>query len=103
MKRLEVTVARGRLRAVKDALVQHGFDGITVSEVLGVRRPVSRIVRSGDADSEDDFVRKIRIEVIVSCEDDLRRALDLIVDKVPVDPEGDDNIMLSEIYLMVVR
>jgi nitrogen regulatory protein P-II 1 len=96
-------VARARLRAVKDALLRHGFNSITVSEVLGVRRPASRVERSREAESEDDFVPKVRIEVIVSSEDDVRRALGLIVDNVPADLDGDDNIMLSEVYLMVVR
>lgn len=65
MKKIELTVKPFQLSAVKDALVDLGIEGMTVSEVRGVKEPGPKPAPRGGSFAED-YTPRIKIEIVVA-------------------------------------
>jgi len=65
MKRIEAIIKPFQLSEVKEALVQAGATGMTVTEVKGFGRQKGHTEHYRGAEYEVDFIPKIKIEVVV--------------------------------------
>jgi nitrogen regulatory protein P-II 1 len=66
MKKIEALVRHYKLEDVKDALMQHGVHGMTVSEVHGFGRQKGQTEVYRGAEYNVDFVPKVKIEIAVA-------------------------------------
>jgi nitrogen regulatory protein P-II 1 len=66
MKKIEALVRHYKLEDVKDALMQHGVHGMTVSEVHGFGRQKGHFQMYRGAEYDVDFVPKVKIEIAVT-------------------------------------
>ena len=66
MKKIEALVRHYKLEDVKDALMQHGVHGMTVSEVHGFGRQKGHLEMYRGAEYNVDFVPKVKIEIAVA-------------------------------------
>ena len=68
MKKIEAIVRHHKLDDIKSVLVEHGFQGMTVTEVRGFGRQKGHTETYRGAEYTIDFVPKIKIEMIVPSE-----------------------------------
>ena len=68
MKKVEAIVRHFKLEDVKNALAEHGIDGMTVSEVRGFGRQKGHTEMYRGTEYTVDFVPKVKLEIICSDE-----------------------------------
>ena len=68
MKKIEAIVRHHKLDDIKSALLEHGFHGMTVTEVRGFGRQKGHTETYRGSEYTVDFVPKIKIEMIVPSE-----------------------------------
>ncbi|MEQ8789071.1 MAG: P-II family nitrogen regulator [Pirellulaceae bacterium] len=96
MKKVEAIVRHHKLDEVKAALVENGFEGMTVIEVRGFGRQKGQTETYRGAEYKIDFIPKIKIEMVVS--DDRGDALvDTIMKAAQTGGIGDGKIFVSEL------
>ncbi len=66
MKKIEAIIKPFKLEDVKDALVEAGIEGMTVSEVKGYGRQQGHSELYRGAEYVVEFIPKIKIEIVVS-------------------------------------
>jgi nitrogen regulatory protein P-II 1 len=66
LKKIEAIIKPFKLQEVKDALIEIGIQGITVSEVMGFGRQKGRTELYRGAEYVVDFLSKVKIEIIVA-------------------------------------
>ncbi len=66
MKKIEALVRHYKLEDVKDALMQRGVHGMTVSEVHGFGRQRGQLEMYRGVEYDVDFVPKVKIEIAVA-------------------------------------
>jgi nitrogen regulatory protein PII len=66
MKKIEAIIKPFKLDDVKNALIQIGVQGLTVTEVRGFGRQKGHTEHYRGAEYTIDFVPKVKIEVVVS-------------------------------------
>lgn len=96
MKKIEAVVRHHRLDAVKSALVDGGFAGMTVTEVRGFGRQKGQTETYRGAEYTVDFVPKIKLELVVS---DLKldAAISTIIKAAQTGKIGDGKIFVSDL------
>ena len=77
MKKIEAIIRHFKLEDVKDALMQQGVHGMTVTEVRGFGRQKGHTEMYRGTEYTVDFVPKIKIEVVVA-DAELPRAIETI-------------------------
>ncbi len=97
MKKLEIVVKPFRLDAIKEALVERGIDGMTVSEVRGLRHEP---VPPGGA-FEPDYIPRMKLEIIVP--DELVDEICAAVHEAAADREGPQRIVPAIFIVPVQR
>jgi len=97
MKKIEAIIKPFKLDDVKDALVEAGIEGMTVSEVKGYGRQQGHAEIYRGAKYIVEFIPKTKIEIVVSNEEYLDKALDIIKTKAHTDSIGDGKIFVSDI------
>ena len=88
MKKIEAIIRHFKLEEVKDALVDHGFAGMTVTEVKGFGRQRGHKETYRGTEYAVDFIPKILVEVAVA-DDRLQLALDTITSAARTGEVGD--------------
>ena len=73
MKKIETIIRHYKLEDVKNALTEHGVQGMTITEVRGFGRQKGHTEVYRGAEYSVDFVPKVRVEVVV---DDVVVAVD---------------------------
>lgn len=97
MKKIEAIIKPFRLEEVKDALVEAGIEGMTVSEVKGFGRQQGHSELYRGAEYVVDFIPKVKLEIVVSTDDYLNAAIDIIKSKAKTGKIGDGKIFVSDI------
>lgn len=64
MKKIEAIIQPGKLHEVKEALVEIGIKGITISEVRGFGRQKGQTEIFRGAEYTVDFLSKIKLEIV---------------------------------------
>ncbi len=97
MKKIEAIIKPFKLEDVKDALVAEGIEGMTVSEVKGYGRQQGHPELYRGAEYVVEFIPKVKIEIVVSNDDYLNKALDAIKEHAKTGKIGDGKIFVSDI------
>jgi nitrogen regulatory protein P-II 1 len=96
MKKITAIIKPFKLDDVKEALVDIGIQGMTVSEVKGYGRQQGHTELYRGAEYVIDFIPKIKLEIVVNSED-LDKAILAIVESAKTGKIGDGKIFVSSI------
>ena len=94
MKKIEAIVRHFKLEDVKNALVEKGISGMTITEVRGFGRQKGHTEMYRGTEYRVDFVPKVKVEVVVD-DAKLQTALDTIVKAAQTGQIGDGKIFVS--------
>lgn len=96
MKKIEAVIRPFKLDDVKEALLEEGIHGLTITEVRGYGRQKGHKETYRGSEYQIEFVPKIKIEVVV--DDPLaEKAIDAILRTAKTGQVGDGKIFISEI------
>ncbi|MFC1978152.1 P-II family nitrogen regulator [Chloroflexota bacterium] len=100
MKKIEAIIREERFEAVKKALEENSYFGLTVSEVSGRghQRGISLQWRAGEY--RVDLLPKLKIEVVV-LDEDVGRAVDAIATHARTGEPGDGKIFVLPVESVV--
>jgi len=97
MKKIEAIIKPFKLEDVKDALVEAGIEGMTVSEVKGYGRQQGHSELYRGAEYVVEFIPKIKIEIVVSSQKYADIAIKAIQEHAKTGKIGDGKIFVSDI------
>ena len=100
MKLIEAIVKPFKLDDVKDALVEMGVHGMTVTEVKGFGRQKGNRETYRGAEYTTDFVPKVKIEVFVA-DNLVPRVIETITRSARTGSVGDGKIFVSDLSSVV--
>lgn len=96
MRKIEAIIKPFKLEDVKDALLEAGIEGMTVSEVKGYGRQQGHSELYRGAEYVVDFIPKVKIEVVVKA-DDVDSVVEKIVEAARTGKIGDGKIFVSTV------
>ncbi len=96
MKKIEAIIRPFKLEAVKDALLEEGVKGITISEVRGYGRQKGHTETYRGSEYQIEFIPKTKIEIIV-VDEQVDKIVDTIVKVASSEQIGDGKIFISNI------
>lgn len=96
MKKIEAIIRHFKLEDVKNALVEKGISGMTITEVRGFGRQKGHTEMYRGTEYRVDFVPKVKVEVVVD-DGKLSTALDTIAKAAQTGQIGDGKIFVSEL------
>ncbi len=97
MKKIEAIIKPFKLDEVKEALVEAGIEGMTVSEVKGYGRQQGHSELYRGAEYVVEFIPKIKIEIVVSNDDYLNKAIEAIKSAAKTGKIGDGKIFVTSV------
>ncbi|WP_294951499.1 P-II family nitrogen regulator [Sulfurovum sp.] len=97
MKKIEAIIKPFKLEDVKEALVEAGIEGMTVSEVKGYGRQQGHSELYRGAEYVVEFIPKIKIEIVVSSQEYADIAVKAINGAAKTGKIGDGKIFVSQI------
>jgi nitrogen regulatory protein P-II 1 len=97
MKKIEAIIKPFKLEDVKEALVEAGIEGMTVSEVKGYGRQQGHSELYRGAEYVVEFIPKIKLEIVVSSDEYMNKAIEAIKSAAKTGKIGDGKIFVSEI------
>ena len=100
MKKIEALIRHFKLEDVKEALMQCGVHGMTVTEVRGFGRQKGHTEMYRGTEYTVDFVPKIKIEIAVT-DGDLPRVIETISRSAKTGQVGDGKIFVTELENVV--
>jgi nitrogen regulatory protein P-II 1 len=100
MKKIEAIIRHFKLEDVKNALVEKGITGMTITEVRGFGRQKGHTEMYRGTEYRVDFVPKVKIEVVVD-DAKLQLALDTIAKTAQTGQVGDGKIFVSDLSEVV--
>ena len=97
MKKIEAILRPEKLPIVKAALEESGYPGMTITEVRGhgVQKGIKQQWRGREFIVE--FLPKVKIEVVVSTDEDVDRILNLIKDNAATGEIGDGKVFVIDV------
>ena len=96
MKKIEAIIRHFKLEDVKNALIEKGITGMTITEVRGFGRQKGHTEMYRGTEYRVDFVPKVKIEVAVD-DNKLQTAVDAIVKAAQTGQVGDGKIFVSDL------
>lgn len=96
MKKVEAIIRHFKLDDLKTALVEAGFQGLTVTEVRGFGRQKGQTETYRGAEYAVDFVPKLKVELVTS-DEAAKKVVDVIIAAAQTGQIGDGKIFVSEI------
>ncbi|MCI0333398.1 MAG: P-II family nitrogen regulator [Planctomycetes bacterium] len=96
MKKIEAIIRHFKLEDVKNALVEKGISGMTITEVRGFGRQKGHTEMYRGTEYRVDFVPKVKVEVVVD-DSKLSMALDTITKAAQTGQIGDGKIFVSSL------
>ena len=100
MKKIEVIIKPFKLEDVKEALVEIGITGMTVSDVKGYGRQQGHSELYSGAEYVVDFLPKIKIEVAVK-DEMVDETIKVIIESAKTGKIGDGKIFVSSLEEVV--
>jgi nitrogen regulatory protein P-II 1 len=96
VKKIEAIVKPFKMQAVKDAVVEVGVEGMTLSEVRGFgRQKGNSEIHEGD-EYTVDFLPKVKFEIVVT-DERAQRTVDAIVRSAKTGKIGDGKVFVAEV------
>lgn len=96
MKKIEAIIKPFKLEDVKEALVEAGISGMTVSEVKGYGRQQGHTELYRGAEYVVDFLPKIKIDLVVN-DEQVDEIIRLITENAKTGKIGDGKIFVSTV------
>ena len=98
MKKIEAVIRRERFEQVDSALKQIGVGGLTLEEVKGRGRTriVTTVYSRGVFTQEEEYIRHLKLEIIVK-DEDATRVVDAIVGSASTGGVGDGKIFVTTV------
>ena len=96
MKKIEATIRHFKIEDVKNALIEQGVHGMTVTEVRGFGRQKGHTEMYRGTEYQVDLVPKIKIEVVVPAED-CQQVVDNVMQSARTGQVGDGKIFVSDL------
>jgi nitrogen regulatory protein PII len=96
MKKIEAIIRPFKLEDVKEALVEEGVRGLTISEVRGYGRQKGHTETYRGSEYRIEFVPKIKIEVIVE-DSKVEKIVDAILKTAKTGQVGDGKIFIYNV------
>jgi len=96
MKLVMAIVKPFKLDSVREALMEVGIQGLTVSEAKGFGRQKGQTEIYRGAEYNVEFVPKVRIEVVID-DDDVERVVEVIRSSALTEKIGDGKIFVLEV------
>lgn len=96
MKKIEAIIRPFKLDDVKEALIEEGVRGLTISEVRGYGRQKGHTETYRGSEYRIEFVPKIKIEVVVD-NNNVDKVVDAILRTAKTGQVGDGKIFISDI------
>jgi len=100
MKKIEAIIKPFKLDDVKEALLEIGISGITVSEVKGHGRQQGHTELYRGAEYVVDFIPKIKIEIVVK-EDMVEEVIKTITESARTGKIGDGKIFVMPVEKVI--
>ena len=97
MKKIEAIIKPFKLDDVKEALVEAGIEGMTISEVKGYGRQQGHSELYRGAEYVVEFIPKVKIEIVVSNDEYANKAIEAITQPAKTGKIGDGKIFVSDI------
>ena len=96
LKKVEAIIRPFKLEEVKEALVEEGIRGMTISEVRGYGRQKGHTETYRGSEYRIEFIPKIKIEVVVD-ESNLDSVVDAILKTAKTGQVGDGKIFIYDL------
>lgn len=96
MKKVEAIIRPFKLDEVKEALIEEGIKGLTISEVRGYGRQKGHTETYRGSEYQIEFIPKIKIEIVVD-DSMLNKVIDAILRTAKTGQVGDGKIFISDI------
>lgn len=96
LKKVEAIIRPFKLEEVKEALVEAGIRGMTISEVRGYGRQKGHTETYRGSEYRIEFIPKIKIEVVVD-ESNLDSVVDAILKTAKTGQVGDGKIFIYDL------
>ena len=96
MKKIEAIIRPFKLDEVKEALVEEGIHGLTISEVRGYGRQKGHTETYRGSEYRIEFVPKIKVEIVVD-ESKVEKVVDAILRTAKTGQVGDGKIFIYDI------
>jgi nitrogen regulatory protein P-II 1 len=96
MKKIEAIVRHFKLEDVKNALIENGISGMTITEVRGFGRQKGHTEMYRGTEYRVDFVPKVKIEAVVD-NSKVQAAVSAIVKAAQTGQIGDGKIFVSDL------
>ena len=96
LKKIEAIIRPFKLEDVKEALVEEGVRGLTISEVRGYGRQKGHTETYRGSEYRIEFIPKIKIEVVVEGSK-LDKVVDVILKSAKTGQVGDGKIFIYDI------
>ena len=96
MKKIEAIIRPFKLEEVKEALVEEGIRGLTISEVRGYGRQKGHTETYRGSEYRIEFVPKIKVEVVVE-DSKVEKVVDAILKTAKTGQVGDGKIFIYNV------
>lgn len=96
MKKVEAIIRPFKLDEIKEALLEEGIRGMTISEVRGYGRQKGHKETYRGSEYQIEFVPKMKIEIVVD-DDQLEKVVDAILNHAKTGQVGDGKIFIYNI------
>jgi len=96
MKKIEAIIRPFKLDEVKEALIEEGIRGLTISEVRGYGRQKGHTETYRGSEYRIEFVPKIKIEVVVE-QSKVNQVIDAIIRTAKTGQVGDGKIFITNV------
>jgi nitrogen regulatory protein P-II 1 len=96
MKKIEAIIKPFKMEQVKDALIEIGVDGVTISEVKMLGRHAEHPGTSPEDVYVSDFLPKLKVEIVVS-DNRVRPTIQAIIGKARTGRLGDGKVFVVPI------
>ncbi|OGU27306.1 MAG: transcriptional regulator, partial [Ignavibacteria bacterium GWA2_54_16] len=93
---LEAIIRPHKVDEVREALLEAGFRGMTITEVKGVGRQKGHTEMYRGSEYNVDFLPKVKLELVIAA-DQLESALSIIVKSARTGQVGDGKIFVSPV------
>ncbi len=96
MKKIEAVVKPFKSETVREALIEIGVEGMTLSEVKGFGRQKGHSEIYRGSEYTVDFLPKVKFEVVIA-DDRAQRAVDVILKSAKTGKIGDGKIFITAV------
>ena len=100
MKKIEAIIRPFKLDEVKEALVEEGVRGLTISEVRGYGRQKGHTETYRGSEYRIEFIPKIKVEVIVE-DNKAEKVVDAILRTAKTGQVGDGKIFIYDVQEVI--